>query len=157
MRDSRGFTLIELLVVISIIGVLSTLAVFGLNSARSKSRDSKRVTDVKQIQTALELYYADFNSYPEEAGEPDGVILGTENLAALCDTGFDVKGCVGATYMQTVPLAQTPVDGTVCTTDNNSYRYFSDEAGDYVLTFCLGGRVGSLEAGEHTADPNGIQ
>ena len=56
MRKQRGFTLIELLVVIAIIGLLSTLAVVALNNARMKSRDAKRVSDVKQIQTALELY-----------------------------------------------------------------------------------------------------
>ncbi|MEY4744976.1 MAG: hypothetical protein RL272_921, partial [Candidatus Parcubacteria bacterium] len=48
--NNKGFTLIELLVVIAIIGLLSTLAVVALNSARQKSRDSKRVADIKQIQ-----------------------------------------------------------------------------------------------------------
>ncbi|OGF31319.1 hypothetical protein A3H09_03530, partial [Candidatus Falkowbacteria bacterium RIFCSPLOWO2_12_FULL_45_13] len=64
MRKQKGFTLIELLVVIAIIGLLSTLAVVALNNARMKSRDAKRVSDIKQIQTALELYYNDANSYP---------------------------------------------------------------------------------------------
>jgi len=53
--NERGFTLIELLVVISIIGLLSTMAVISLNSARSKARDAVRTTDVKNIVTALEM------------------------------------------------------------------------------------------------------
>lgn len=51
----KGFTLIELLVVISIIGFLTTLAVVSLNTARTKSRDGKRLADMKSLQTAMEL------------------------------------------------------------------------------------------------------
>jgi len=56
-----GFTLIELLVVIAIIGILSSVVVASLNSARKKARDARRVDDVKQLQLALELYF-DSNS-----------------------------------------------------------------------------------------------
>ncbi len=52
-----GFTLIELLVVIAIIGVLASIVLASLNSARQKSRDARRIADVKQLQLALELYY----------------------------------------------------------------------------------------------------
>src|SRR3990167_7007823 len=65
--NKKGFTLIELLVVVAIIGLLSTLAVVALSSARLKARDSKRLSDLKQIQTALELYYTDKSEYPTEA------------------------------------------------------------------------------------------
>jgi len=56
-KSARGFTLIELLVVIAIIGVLATVVLASLNTARRKSRDARRVTDMKQIQLALELEY----------------------------------------------------------------------------------------------------
>lgn len=64
-NNKKGFTLIELLVVIAIIGILSSVVLASLNSARQKSRDARRVADVKQLQLALELYY-DSNSsvYP---------------------------------------------------------------------------------------------
>ena len=62
--SSRGFTLIELLVVIAIIGLLSGVVLASLNSARSKGRDAKRVSDLKQIQIALELYYDANGNYP---------------------------------------------------------------------------------------------
>ncbi len=52
-----GFTLIELLVVIAIIGILSSVVLANLNSARQKARDVKRIADVKQLQLALELYF----------------------------------------------------------------------------------------------------
>lgn len=60
----KGFTLIELLVVISIIGLLSSVVLASLNQARAKARDSQRKQAVIQIRNALELYYADHNSYP---------------------------------------------------------------------------------------------
>lgn len=61
---SPGFTLIELLVVIAIIGLLSSVILASLNTARAKSRDARRVADMKQIQTALEVYYDAVGSYP---------------------------------------------------------------------------------------------
>jgi len=61
---TRGFTLIELLVVIAIIGILSSVVVASLNSARTKARDARRVSDIKQIQVALELYYDTVGQYP---------------------------------------------------------------------------------------------
>lgn len=57
LSASRGFTLIELLVVVAIIGILSSIVLASLNSARKKGRDARRVADIKQLQLALELYY----------------------------------------------------------------------------------------------------
>ena len=60
----RGFTLIELLVVVAIIGMLSSVVLSSLNTARSSTRDSRRYTDLKQIANALELYYQENGRYP---------------------------------------------------------------------------------------------
>jgi len=64
MHMKRGFTLIELLVVIAIIGVLSSVVLASLNTARVKSRDASRISQLGQIRAALELYYLDYGYYP---------------------------------------------------------------------------------------------
>jgi prepilin-type N-terminal cleavage/methylation domain-containing protein len=56
LKKSKGFTLVELLVVIAIIGVLSSVILVAMTSARAKSRDAKRLGDVKALQSAVELY-----------------------------------------------------------------------------------------------------
>ncbi len=63
-KQTKGFTLIELLVVIAIIGILSSVVLVSLNTARAKARDATRKTDLKQLQTALELYFNDYGRYP---------------------------------------------------------------------------------------------
>jgi len=63
-RSQRGFTLIELLVVIAIVGVLASIVLTSLESARAKSRDARRLTDFSELQKALELYYDDNGAYP---------------------------------------------------------------------------------------------
>ena len=69
--NKEGFTLIELLVVISIIGVLSSIVFSSLDDARMKARDARRKTDIKQLATAIELFYDETGSYPPEGCNPD--------------------------------------------------------------------------------------
>ncbi len=132
----QGFTLIELLVVIAIIGILATLAVVALQNARKNARDAKRIADIKQIQTALELYYNDAGEYPDSV---------TSTIAY----GSNV-------YMATVPSAPTPNDGD-CSSDANIYTYTQQNSGaSYTIDFCLGSQTGGLIAGTKQATPGGI-
>jgi type II secretion system protein G len=149
-KNIKGFTLIELLVVIAIIGLLSTLAVVALSSARAKARDAKRVSDIKQITSALELYFNDKNSYPV-TGTGVTLTLGSASDKVLCDTaaGFqaDTTGCT-TTYMGQVPANPDP---------NGSIYLYTGSASDYSIGFTLEGTTGGLAAGAHTANPSGIQ
>ncbi len=65
LRNRKGFTLIEILVVVAIVAVLSAIVVVGLGPARRQGRDARRITDIKQVQAALELYYNRYGHYPD--------------------------------------------------------------------------------------------
>jgi prepilin-type N-terminal cleavage/methylation domain-containing protein len=78
-----GFTLIELLVVVSIIGLLASIVMVAMNYARVKARDSRRVSDFRQITTALALYYDRYGVYP--CGDAD---LSTFTFDTSNSSGF---------------------------------------------------------------------
>ena len=59
-----GFTLIELLVVIAIIAMLASVIIASVSAASLRSRDTRRIQDVNQIQKALELYFVGHGRYP---------------------------------------------------------------------------------------------
>ena len=138
--NKKGFTLIELLVVIAIIGLLSTLAVVALGNARQKSRDSRRLSDLKQLQTALELYYTDQTAYP--AGS--AVTLGSGNYACLNASGFAATGCTSP-YMGQVPADPLTTGSYVYTVASSSYA----------VTATLETTVSGLSGGI-TLSPSGI-
>jgi len=77
MSTKKGFTLIELLVVIAIIGILSSVVLASLNSARQKSRDARRVSDIKQLQLALELYFDASGTYPLALSDLSSMYIAT--------------------------------------------------------------------------------
>ena len=150
----RGFTLVEILVVVAIIGLLSTIAVVALGDARKRGRDSKRVSDIRGIMTALELYNNDNNGYPVEMS---GVVLGQGDHRALCAGGFKAVCDPGETIiMGIIPDAPTPWDDA-CTQAQNDYTYITPGGGEYEIGFCIGKSVGDLPAGVHTGSPNGIE
>lgn len=60
----RGFTLIELLVSLSIVALLTGVAVVYYSQAGKKARDNKRMADLEQVRSALEMYRSDNGSYP---------------------------------------------------------------------------------------------
>ncbi len=135
MTIRKGFTLIELLVVIAIIGILSTLAIVALGSARQKARDSKRVADLSQVSKALELYYNDNNDYPT-------IITPGQPLAS----GSNV-------YMAAVPSNPTPRNDNGCANADYTYGYIT---GSYSFGTCVGAATGSLGAGPAWATPQGL-
>jgi general secretion pathway protein G len=94
IREScKGFTLIELLVTIAIIGILSGIAIFGLQGVREQARDAKRKADLESIRSALEIYRGDCNSYPATGRVTSGSQL----------VGVGGVGCNNNVYMQSVP------------------------------------------------------
>lgn len=60
----KAYTLIEMLMVVAIIGVLASSIIIGLGASRASARDARRITDLKNTQTVLELYYNKYGFYP---------------------------------------------------------------------------------------------
>ncbi len=122
-----GFTLIELLVVISIIGILTTLVAANLNSARSRARDAERKGDVKNILTALRLYFNDYGSYPRS--DSSGNILGCGASGdVLCSWGSGWNNGGSTTYMSVLPKDPLP---------SQSYFYKQTSSDTFSVSACL--------------------
>lgn len=124
----RGFTLIELLLVIAMIGLLSSVVLASLNSARIKARDARRLADAKQIQTALELAYDRLGKYPSGSDSASGAAPSCWWCNSIDGESTWIGGIAG-TDIPTVP--RDPVNSW---TKEQVYYYTADAAGaDYCL------------------------
>lgn len=166
-KTKKGFTLIELLVVIAIIGILAAIGVVAITGARVKARDAKRVADIKQIQSSLELYYTDQTYYP--AG--DALALGAlTDCNTACDTISSTNGisdtAAGTTYMGLIPkdpgatTNECPVPNGICHYSYTAKPDGCDNSGTnctgYEILFYLEGATAGLNAGDACATQNGM-
>jgi prepilin-type N-terminal cleavage/methylation domain-containing protein len=119
MIKKQGFTLIELLVVIAIIGLLASIVLVALNTARAKARDARRIGDLKQIQLALEMYYDDNNGYPS-----------TASWSGHCNVGDNWIPGLTPDYMSTLPKDPKECD---CAGSYGGYIYKSTDYQNYKL------------------------
>jgi type II secretion system protein G len=131
-----AFTLVELLVVISIIGILSSIGLFTFTSSQLRARDAARKADIKNVDTALRVYYNDKGEYPDD------------------DSSFRIMGCgaSGTSVCQwgsiwqagtTVYMNKMPKDSLSPT---RNYRYTFVDEDNFTLQACL----------ENATDQNGI-
>lgn len=123
-----GFTLIELLVVISVIAILVTLGFSSFSTAQKKGRDTKRKSDIKEIQGALEQFYS-VCSYqyptPDATNFYSTISCGSPNLVMMTSVPTDPRG--------TPPYACPTV--TDCT--STGYRICATLEGEVPSSFCL--------------------
>lgn len=142
-------------------GILNVVVNDSLSSARSKARNAKRVVDMRQLASGLELFYNDFGGYPEaQNGKP---------LYLDGHSGMENEGSI---YVGIIPQAPTPADGS-CTDFYNNYWYTPVGTAtivpdprnrgksmkvyqDYKYSFCLGDVVGGYGPGNMYLTPSGI-
>jgi prepilin-type N-terminal cleavage/methylation domain-containing protein len=122
-KRNGGFTLIELLVVIAIISFLSTTVMAALSSARQKSRDAIRLSDMQTIRTALELYYSDHNGYPSTGG------VFKSECSFSNSFNVDVIPNLVPTYIERIPSDPYMKKDD----DDNCYIYYSPDGIDYAF------------------------
>lgn len=145
-KSLMGFTLIELLVVIAIIGILASVVLASLNSARTKARDSSRAAQLREVQKALELYYSDNGSYP--AHNANTTLSGLSTSLAPA-------------YLSSIPLDPSYGDTTsgyryIRSADFQAYTLLVNLEGDAPIGWCsLNGNGGHPSWNGDPADGSG--
>lgn len=121
MESKKAFTLIELLVVISIISLLSSVVLASLNQARIKARDSQRISQLLEINKAIQLYISD-NGYAPGTGGGCDPQLGSESDCVAQDYNSSWEDLESTLINY---IAELPADpcGESCP-DADSDRYY---------------------------------
>lgn len=125
-KNNKGFTLIELLVVVAIVSLLSSIMFASLSSARAKGRDARRLSDIRQIRTALELYLDANGVYPISGGA-------TQPGGGWSHSAEPVSWGVGSTFQTAIApyMSRLPVDPT----NNASTTAWITTAGAYSYSY----------------------
>ena len=152
LHKKNGFTLIELLVVVAIIGILATVVLSSLSSARESARDARRLSDIKTIQNALEIYHLENGSYPRSTNLASGIPNSAPHNATSSNASWaNFEALMGITLPRD-PVNDVVGDGNHLQNGGYAYLYRSlggnCEGQEYQLMYKLetdssgGGSVG---------------
>lgn len=125
MKKNKGFTLIELLVVIAIIGLLSSVVMASLNSARAKARDTARKQSLVQLRNALQMYFADNGSFPVTDESINGGWYGSEPDDTYTVEDLDYIPGLAPQYISKLP--RDPRGGDSKIIDNGNGQCVSED------------------------------
>lgn len=153
-NKKQGFTLIELLVVIAIIGVIAAVATITIINSRTKARDAKRLSDMKALQTAMELLNTEQGSFSLSGG------------GVNCDSSGDlVSGCNTTSlknYLPGIAILSDPGGKNACTIASAevcNYAWQSDpdvQSTTFSVLFYLEKDIENYSAGLNELDHRGI-
>lgn len=140
----NGFTLLELLIALAVIGILLTVGVILLGTARERARDAKRLSDLEIVRSRLEEYFFNNNKYPSA---PTAITLGTAGAKILCSGSSTGLAAVrtdcgnGTVYLDPVPTPPEPQPAAL-----TGYVYTSPPPNNtYVLEAALEGALNGLQ------------
>lgn len=137
---SKGFTLLELLIVIVIVGFLAAIIIASVNSARARGRDTKKITEMKSMQNALQIYFSTNGYYPQTCTGASCVLV--PSLISKVPDGVDYTGLdtistgkcrayhMGVTLETNNKVLSTDKDMTSSTAANLSVNGFSNLCGN---------------------------
>src|SRR3989344_3085452 len=103
----KGYTLVEVLIASAIIGIIASIVVVSMTSARLKARDAKRISDIQQVRIALEQYFAANKRYPNSSS------------SGYCELVTQLQS-----YLQILP--RDPLDVSASCTAAAGYAYFTE-------------------------------
>jgi len=129
-KNLKGFTLIELLVVIAIIGILSTVVIGSVNSARTKGKESAAITSIQGVRVDAEIFYDAAQTY-----------------ASMCSNAGIMKLVNSAT--RAVAGGTTPADGTAIS--NTAIAAAGGTTGSAICTSSANAYVVALQLSPTTA------
>jgi prepilin-type N-terminal cleavage/methylation domain-containing protein len=152
---SFGFTLVELLVVIAILGILATIGLVTFSSSQMRGRDAQRKSDLKQVSSALEIYYNDSGEYLDSL---NGLVLGCPTTTATsCTWGAGQMKDANTIYLKTMPkdpssnlnyfYRSVAIDGV----SQQGFQVYAHLENSQDNSACIGGNCGV-----HTDLPAGV-
>lgn len=136
-NEQRGFTIVELLVVIVVIGILAAITVVAYNGIQQRARDAQRLSDIKTITQALELYYLDKGEYP--AGSGSTTI--NSSWSTTADNSWSNLEAALQPYISKLPTDPVNSKGTTTAHDptqasNSSMRAYSYYSNTPGFSYC---------------------
>lgn len=145
-KNHDGFTIIELLVVTIIVGILSTLVITTYSGVQAKNRNSNRQAAIDTLQSQLETYYAQYNTYPTLANVNDAnwrkTKLKESSENSIKDPRWNDK-TADCTSKGAVILSANPIDNCyayqVTTSDGSPCDNVKAQCAQYTLTAKLEG------------------
>jgi prepilin-type N-terminal cleavage/methylation domain-containing protein len=144
LRLKSGFSILELLIVLVIVGILGTVAIYGLGVARAASRDAKRVSDISVLRSGLSQYWLQKASYPVSEAMELGRV--GSNAVGLTSLGFTGSEGGGAVILQRIPIGPKA---------NEYYRY-KGTTGGYSIRFTTERETAFGPAGTYYAHAAGV-
>ncbi len=160
----NGFTLIELLIVVAIIGILAAIAVPNFMNAQIKAKVARAESDMRSLQTALDMYNLDYNNYPMARSNP---ITGKTGQIRLSERFYPLTTPIN--YIGSIPI--DPFFSETRESDPDffdTYDYFDNwsitefhggEAGNgtrgYSFRIASAGPDGNMTWGSPTTQKNG--
>lgn len=158
--NRNGFTTVELILALALIALVTAFSAIAVNAARSTQRDAVRLSNVRQVQAALEQFFNETNAYPAGAAIPLG---DGSSTACLDEAGFAATcGSAGRTFLRVVPgTIAKGLDGlSMCGTPaRDAFCYLQTQEGDsYRIQFELEKALAEvgLQAGLNCASPDGV-
>ncbi len=147
MKHQSGFTLIEIMIVVAIIAILAGILIPNFTHARAQAQTAACESNLREIGTAMELYYTDHQQYPNNTGatvQVDGTAAsGLQD--ELNNVPHDPAGLPGATYSYVAASGSTPSYAITCpgVHDPKTLQSVTPNTSNTKITYSSGAGLGT--------------